>query len=161
MPNAPIDKTIEVSLRPVTDADRNFIEHVYFETQRWILEVLFGWRGDTEEREKFWESYDGSPKYADHRGRLQRRRLADGPTRYGYLPRFHLSGAGNARPGVGGFLIKNLLDEAEAGNMKVRLSAAKINPARKLYARLGFAVVGEDQYKVYMEYRRPDCESGS
>jgi len=123
--------------------------------------VLFGWRGDTEEREKFWESYDGGPNTqiivvdCNDVGWLTVRRGTDI-----YLDSIYLA-QGMQGAGVGGFLIKNLLDEAQAGNMKVRLSTAKINPARKLYARLGFAVVGEDQYKVYMEYRRPDCEFGS
>lgn len=48
------------SLRPSSGADRAYVEHVYFETQRWIIEALFGWRGDDVERAKFAEFYDES-----------------------------------------------------------------------------------------------------
>ena len=43
-------------LRPATSDDVPFIESVYFETQRSIIESLFGWRGDEVEREKFYKT---------------------------------------------------------------------------------------------------------
>lgn len=39
--------------RSATTEDRLFVESIYFETQRWIIETLFGWRGDEFERSKF------------------------------------------------------------------------------------------------------------
>jgi hypothetical protein len=39
------------------------------------------------------------------------------------------------------------------------LSTAKINPARRLYERLGFVDVGESEFRVFMEWR-PACPSG-
>lgn len=48
---------MEVTLRNVNPDDRAFVERVYFETQRWIIEQLFGWRGEDVERAKFEESY--------------------------------------------------------------------------------------------------------
>jgi len=48
---------MQLTLRPAVASDRAFIEAVYFETQRWIIERLFGWRGDEVERAKFEESY--------------------------------------------------------------------------------------------------------
>lgn len=33
----------------------------------------------------------------------------------------------------------------------MKLSTAKINPARNLYKRLGFRIVGESRFKIYME----------
>jgi hypothetical protein len=35
-----------------------FIETVYFDTQRWLIEKLFGWRGDDFERKKFAQIFD-------------------------------------------------------------------------------------------------------
>ena len=48
---------MHVTLRPAVASDRAFVEAVYFETQRWIIERLFGWRGDEVERAKFDETY--------------------------------------------------------------------------------------------------------
>jgi hypothetical protein len=48
---------MRVSLRQAVDADYEFVKRIYFETQRWITEELFGWRGDEAEAAKFLESY--------------------------------------------------------------------------------------------------------
>ena len=48
------------TFRLASEADRAFVEDVYFGTQRWIIEELFGWRGDDVERAKFAEFYDES-----------------------------------------------------------------------------------------------------
>ena len=102
---------MDISLRPALPADRSFVEAVYFETQRWIIERLFGWRGDDIEAGKFADSYNEADS-------------------------FEISST-----------------KAVADGIPLRLSTAKINPARRLYERLGFAIVREDEYKVYMRRR--------
>ena len=52
--------------------------------------------------------------------------------------------------GIGTRIIQDLVAEARKGGREIRLSTARINPARRLYERLGFRVVDEDRYKVYM-----------
>jgi len=37
---------MDISFRPVSTSDEPFVEGVYFETRRCIIEALFGWRGD-------------------------------------------------------------------------------------------------------------------
>ena len=48
---------IRVDLRPARAEDRAFAQAVYFATQRWLIEELFGWRGDEVEHAKFDELY--------------------------------------------------------------------------------------------------------
>jgi hypothetical protein len=48
----------DIIFRAATSTDRAFVESVYFATQRWLIEELFGWRGDDVERTKFAEFYD-------------------------------------------------------------------------------------------------------
>jgi ribosomal protein S18 acetylase RimI-like enzyme len=56
--------------------------------------------------------------------------------------------------GIGSALIQTLLDEATAAQKAVQLSVYKINPAVRLYERLGFSYVADDE--VYFEMiRRP------
>jgi GNAT superfamily N-acetyltransferase len=55
--------------------------------------------------------------------------------------------------GVGTILVRDIICQAASAGPPLRLSTAKINPARRLYERLGFFVVREDEYKVYMEVR--------
>lgn len=56
------------------------------------------------------------------------------------------------RAGVGGAALRDLL--ADAGTLPVRLSVLHVNPARALYLRLGFRVVGRDRMRELMEWRR-------
>ena len=55
--------------------------------------------------------------------------------------------------GVGGRLLKGLLAEADAAGLSVLAHVEKTNPARRLYARLGFDAVADDG--VQLEIRRP------
>jgi GNAT superfamily N-acetyltransferase len=141
-------------LRAATPADRPFIESVYFETQRWIIERLFGWRGDAKEREKFHQFYpdeigidvivvDGKDVGWQLIRRSQSEILVEG---------MYISNAAQNR-GTGTALLRSLISEAAAGKLPLRLSTAKINPARALYEKLGFVATGEDRFKVYLEYR--------
>ena len=59
------------------------------------------------------------------------------------------------RQGIGSRVIRAIIDEATRERKAVTLGVVKINPARRLYKRLGFSVTHEDQYKVYMR-REPD-----
>ena len=45
--------------------------------------------------------------------------------------------------GIGTSLVKTLLDEAQENGIALTLQVLKVNPARRLYERLGFAISGE------------------
>jgi len=51
--------------------------------------------------------------------------------------------------------MNRLIDEAARLHLAVRLAVVKMNPALRLYARLGFHVTHEDDRKFYMK-RSPD-----
>jgi ribosomal protein S18 acetylase RimI-like enzyme len=59
--------------------------------------------------------------------------------------------------GIGSFLIRGLLDEAGASQKSVRLSVYKLNPAVRLYERLGFSLTAEDA--LYFEMTWAPAES--
>jgi len=54
------------------------------------------------------------------------------------------------RRGIGTEVIKRLFGEANEFNLAVRLNVVRINPARRLYERLGFRVTREDDRKLSM-----------
>ena len=54
------------------------------------------------------------------------------------------------RRGIGTEVLNRLIGEAARLNQPVRLSVAKINPALRLYQRLGFHITDEDDRKYYM-----------
>lgn len=137
--------------RPAAPADRAFVERVYFETQRWIIERLFGWRGDAFERCKFEEFYDER--------HTQIIEVDDEPAGWMtvlYEPeRIEIDSIYLAKEyqnmGIGSKLLWGIIAQAEAAGKPVTLSTAKINPAKKLYERLGFVTVGENEFKAFME----------
>lgn len=55
------------------------------------------------------------------------------------------------RKGIGTELMHRLIGEAARLNQAVRLAVVKINPALRLYARLGFQTTHEDDRKFYMK----------
>jgi GNAT superfamily N-acetyltransferase len=144
---------LNVALRPAQESDRPFIEAVYFSTHRWLVERLFGWRGDEFERKKLNETVDlavTSIVLVDGRdaGWLTVHRAPDGIS----LAQIYLSAPWQNK-GVGSLLIGRLIEEARARSLPLTLATAKINPARRLYERLGFVTVAESEYKIYMEVR--------
>lgn len=55
------------------------------------------------------------------------------------------------RHGIGAALLRQVQASAATRGLPVRLNVLKVNPARALYERLGFAVVGEDDVRWSME----------
>ena len=56
------------------------------------------------------------------------------------------------RRGIGSHLIENLLAEARAASLPLRLRVLRVNPAFELYRRLGFNVVQETPERYFMEH---------
>ena len=59
------------------------------------------------------------------------------------------------RQGIGTEVMKRMISEAARLHQPVRLAVVKINPALRLYERLGFHTTHEDDRKFYMK-RDPD-----
>ena len=55
------------------------------------------------------------------------------------------------RKGIGTEVMHRLIGEAARLNQAVRLAVVKINPALRLYERLGFQITHEDDRKFYMK----------
>jgi GNAT superfamily N-acetyltransferase len=118
-----------VELRPATPADWAFAQRVYFDTQRWLIETLFGWRGDDIERTKFDGFYDE-----------QNTKIVqiDGED-IGWLTVFCESDRvevdsiylepTSQKAGLGTYLLSQIISEAQAKRKRVTISTAKINPA--------------------------------
>ena len=54
--------------------------------------------------------------------------------------------------GIGSRLVGQVLAEARAARLPVRLRVMKVNPAQRLWRRLGFGVVGETETHWLMEH---------
>jgi len=54
--------------------------------------------------------------------------------------------------GIGRSLIEAIIADATIAGASVKLSVLKVNPARKLYERLGFSVTGEGADEYFMRH---------
>jgi ribosomal protein S18 acetylase RimI-like enzyme len=57
------------------------------------------------------------------------------------------------RRGFGTELLKRLLVEAKESNLPIRLRVLAVNPAKRLYERLGFVVVKSTPERYFMEWK--------
>jgi ribosomal protein S18 acetylase RimI-like enzyme len=60
------------------------------------------------------------------------------------------------RRGLGTAVMKCLIGEANRARQAMTLGVVKINPAKRLYERLGFRITHQDEHKFYMR-REPDA----
>ncbi|ARP85172.1 hypothetical protein CAL13_02270 [Bordetella genomosp. 9] len=61
--------------------------------------------------------------------------------------------------GLGGHLVRGLQAEAAAAGCAIVLDVLKDNPARRLYERCGFVVVGETELEYEMRWRPRGAEA--
>jgi len=116
---------------------------------RWIIERLFGWDEDREDR-KFAEQFKREEVRiiaADGRdvGWMQTQLRDDAV----YLGQLYVTPAWQGR-GIGSEVLGRLIAEAREQGKAITLSVVKINPALRLYEAHGFRVTHDDEYKYHM-----------
>ncbi len=57
--------------------------------------------------------------------------------------------------GLGAALVREVMAAARARGLPLRLRVLRVNPARRLYERLGFEVTGQTATHFEMEHRKP------
>jgi ribosomal protein S18 acetylase RimI-like enzyme len=144
-----------IALRPATEADAEFLFALLKEALGVYVVQTYGPWDEADQRVRFFAAEptrthqvvecDGEPV-----GCLAVRRLADEVR----LDRIFLLRSCQGR-GIGSRLIRDVLAEADAAGLPVRLQVMKANPAQRLYRRLGFRVTGESATHVRMERPAP------
>jgi GNAT superfamily N-acetyltransferase len=157
-----------ISLRPITDADMDF------------LLALYGTTREEELRQVDWTP-EQKAAFVDHQFRAQHRYWQENysqtswdlivrdDVRIGrlYVARWEreirivdialvpqVRGAG-----IGTRLIRAVFDEADGSGRTVSIHVESYNPARRLYERLGFVQAGEQG--VYLRMERPPAVEAS
>jgi ribosomal protein S18 acetylase RimI-like enzyme len=153
-----------ISLRPYRADDQEFLFKLYASTR--MHEIAgFGWPAAQQEmflRMQFdaqRRSYEAAYPEAEHEiierdeqpiGRMMVFRNEDSTLLVDIALFTEHRGLG-----IGGQLIRDLVQQCSRDRVPLRLQVLKANPALRLYERLGFRRTGEDQMYIQME-RRPD-----
>lgn len=151
MPTRVLASTVmpPITLRPAQAMDLPFCRRITHETMRWIIEQLFGW-DEAQQVEKFAKQWNVDEVRiimvaTEGAGWLQTATVEDAV----FLKQIYLDRPFQ-RQGIGTHVMQVVIEEAERQSKAVTLGVVKINPARRLYERLGFRITGEDEYKFYM-----------
>lgn len=139
---------MEIVLRPAVAEDFEYCKRLYFSEMDWIIEELSldrGRQAATLRQEWIPEevriiTLDGADV-----GWLQCISSSEGL----FLMQIFVDGPFQNQ-GVGTEVMNRLISEAAQANQPMILAVAKINPALRLYQRLGFQTVLEDERKYYM-----------
>jgi ribosomal protein S18 acetylase RimI-like enzyme len=133
---------IRIGLRPAAVEDREYLWWLHRETMRDYVDKTWGW-DEAFQRGKFEENFDPLPllilqKDSEPIGYISVRRPGDEI----FLAAIEIAPA-QQNQGIVSQLINELLDEADRSHLPVKLRVLKVNPARRLYDRLGFQCTGE------------------
>jgi ribosomal protein S18 acetylase RimI-like enzyme len=134
----------DITLRPASRDDYDFLWALLVDTMRPYVEATWGW-DEAYQRARFRDHFDPSRQdivlvdgIAAGVFRVERREDCTFLSNIGITPAYQ-------GRGIGTRLIQDLLDEGQARGVTVKLQVLKVNPARSLYERLGFFVVGESE----------------
>jgi ribosomal protein S18 acetylase RimI-like enzyme len=143
-------------LRPATPDDREFVWRLHRETMRVYVDRTWGW-DDRWQRERFDGNFDPALlqiiEYCSHMAGYMSVRRSGGEIFLAVIeiaPEYQ-------NQGIGTRLIASLLDESDSSRLPAKLSVLKVNPARRLYERLGFDSIAETSthYEMRREPRAP------
>lgn len=136
--------TQEVRLRPASAADFDFLYQLRRVTMKEYVQAIWGW-DEVAQQERFAASFNPARSQIiivgeQDAGELTLEERASDL----YLKGIYLLPA-YQNQGVGTAVLHHLLAQAQTRGQPVSLRVFKMNPARRLYERLGFTIVGESE----------------
>jgi ribosomal protein S18 acetylase RimI-like enzyme len=151
-----------ISLRPFRQDDQEFIFKLYVSTRLGEIAEL-GWSEAQKETflrmqfEARYRSYESTYGKAEHHiveqdGRPIGRVMVLWERDFVLLVDIALLGE-YRQQGIGGRLVRELIEQCNRRSVPLRLQVSKTNPALRLYERLGFIRQAEDQMYIQMEHR--------
>jgi ribosomal protein S18 acetylase RimI-like enzyme len=139
-----------ISLRNIIPDDYDFLYNLHREALIAYIELTWGWEEEWQLR-RFRERLDpATRKIIQLRGEdigcisVQDQGDALFIAYIAILPAYQ-------RRGIGSYLIRKVIQEAESRDIPVRLQTLKVNPVRELYERLGFRITGSTDTHILME----------
>jgi len=154
-----------VALRPCTDIDLPFLRRVYADARAAELALVADW-SEAQHEEFLRFQFDAQHRHyhahypeadydliLEHGRPIGRLYVCDLPGEIRLMDIALL--AGERDRGIGGALVRDLLDRAAALGKPVTLHVEDENPAKRLYQRLGFREAGRVSFYRHMRWRPP------
>jgi ribosomal protein S18 acetylase RimI-like enzyme len=149
------------SLRPATADDFPFLYDLHVAAMKDYVAQTWGW-DDAVQQEMFAAGFQpASSQIIVVNGRAVGVLAVECRPTDWFLVNIEIAPAAQGQ-GLGAAILRDLLATAARDGLPVRLQVLKVNPARRLYARLGFAITGETptHYLMSATPRPPGREGG-
>ena len=133
-----------IQLRPAVQEDYKFLYNLNCSTMRAYVEAIWGW-DDAWQQRHFQENFkpELSPIIMLHSQDVGLLSVQQDGT--GVFIRSILILPEYQNKGIGNCIISRVIEQAEKQGYPVTLQVLKINPARRLYEKLGFIIEGETE----------------
>jgi L-phenylalanine/L-methionine N-acetyltransferase len=139
------------ALRPARPDDFLFCQRVTHQTMRGIIDAIWGF-DEAEQAQRFARQWNSAEARIIEVGGEPAGWLQTGPAGGAlFLKQIYLDSRFQ-RAGIGTGVIRSVIAQAQRQGVAVVLGVIKINPARRLYERLGFRTTHEDEFKFYMRH---------
>jgi len=140
---------MEYKFRPASSDDYDFLRALHRNTMKDYVEKTWGWDEEDEEK-RFKESFDPDKLSVvvvegSDAGMIV---VEDKGTEL-FLSKIQILPEYQGR-GLGTIIVNDLIKKARQRMIPVALQVLKVNPAKKLYERLGFMQIGETETHYLM-----------
>ncbi len=139
--------TSNIALRKALLADYEFARHVHHRAMRPYVERLYGW-DDADQANRFRDKFSLEGAHVIVRDRLDCGWLQIFDGEEGVYLRQIFILPEHQNQGIGTAILTWLIAGWRASGKAAGLGVMKNNPARRLYERLGFEVVNEDEHRL-------------
>jgi GNAT superfamily N-acetyltransferase len=142
-----------LELRPAAESDFETVFAITMATMRAYVEATWGTWDDDEHRSRVRDSFEPSTHRLVHvDGQLAGLLASKEHAEHVQLVKVFLLPPFQGR-GIGTRLVRQVLAQAAAQERPVRLRVLRVNPAQRLYLRLGFVLIDETPERLTMEWR--------
>lgn len=132
-----------IELRSATQEDYGFLYKLHCATMRSHIEATWGW-DDTWQQRHFEQYFQPeADRIIVLNGHDVGRVLVDHSENKVHISNIQILPE-HQNKGIGSLIILEIIQQAQQRECPVTLQVLKVNPARRLYERLGFMVEGED-----------------
>jgi ribosomal protein S18 acetylase RimI-like enzyme len=136
-------------LRPATHGDRHFLYRLHVAAMRDLVEQVWGW-------DDAWQARYFDAQFDPARSRIIAVEGMDvgvvaveWRADAAFIANIEILAEYQGK-GIGAAVIRGVIAEAAARDLPVALQVLKINPARRLYERIGFTITGETETHYLM-----------
>jgi GNAT superfamily N-acetyltransferase len=139
-----------LALRPATQADGEALFRILKATMQAYVDQTWGWN-EAQQRAYFWDRFNPATEQIIVLDEQDIGVMAvSDRTDMLFVERLYILPAYQGR-GIGTQLLRCTMARACDRGLPVRLHVLKVNPARRLYERLGFTPIGETETSFVME----------